>query len=89
MMGTLARLLANHQILTSQDRYRAEVEGNIENVGGVLKITSIRVHYFLKVPQEKKEAIQQSLEAYLPFCPAAQSIIGCIHISHQLTLQEE
>lgn len=89
MMGTLARLLANHQIFTSQDRYRAEVEGNIENVGGVLKITSIRVHYFLKASKEKKEAIQQSLEDYLPFCPAAQSLIGCIQISHQLTLQEE
>jgi hypothetical protein len=89
MMGTLARLLANHQILTSQDRYRAKVEGNIENVGGVLKITSIRVHYFLKAPPDKKEAVQQSLEAYLPFCPAAQSIIGCVQISHQLTLQEE
>jgi len=88
-MGTLARLLANHRIITSQDRYRAEVQGDIENVGGVLKITSIRVHYFLKAAQDRREAIQQSLDAYLPFCPAAQSVIGCIQISHQLTLEEE
>lgn len=88
MMGTLARVLANHQILTSEDRYRAEVEGDIENAGGVLKITEIRVRYFLKVPPGKEEEAQQSLDAYLPSCPAAQSVISCIRIRHQLTLQE-
>ena len=88
-MGTLARFLANHQIFTSEDRYRAEVEGDIKNVGGVLKITEIRVHYFLQAPRGKEEAARQSLDGYLAYCPAAQSIIGCIQISHQLTLQEE
>ncbi len=87
-MGTLARFLAKNRIDTSADRYRAEVEGDIENVGGVLKITKIRVHYFLKAPQDKKEAAQQALAAYLPSCPAAQSVVGCIEISHRLTLQE-
>jgi organic hydroperoxide reductase OsmC/OhrA len=88
MMGTLARFLAKQQIDTSEDRYRAEAEGDIENMGGVLKITKLRVHYSLKAPQSKKEAAEQALAAYLPFCPAAQSVIGCIEISHRLTLQE-
>ena len=88
-MGTLARVLANHQILTSEDRYRAEVEGDIENVGGVLKITEIRVNYLLRVPPGKEEAAQKSLDAYLSFCPAAQSVIGCIKIKHHLSLEEE
>jgi organic hydroperoxide reductase OsmC/OhrA len=88
MTGTLARFLAKNQIDTSADRYRAEVEGDIENAGGVLKITKIRVHYFLKVPQHKKEVAEQALATYLPSCPAAQSVIGCIEISHRLTLLE-
>jgi organic hydroperoxide reductase OsmC/OhrA len=88
MTGTLARFLAKNQIDTSADRYRAEVEGDIENVGGVLKITKIRVHYSLKAPQHKKEVAEQALAAYLPSCPAAQSVIGCIEISHRLTLLE-
>ena len=89
MMGTLARVLAKQQIDTPEDRYRAEIEGDIENVGGLLKITKIRVHYFLKLPKDKEEAAQQSFHAYLPYCPAAQSVSGCIEISHQLTLQGE
>jgi hypothetical protein len=89
MMGTLARVLAKSQIDTSEDRYRAEVEGDIENAGKVLKIVRIRVHYFLTAPPGKKEAAEQALGAYLPFCPAAQSLIGCIEITHRLTLREE
>jgi uncharacterized OsmC-like protein len=65
------------------------VEGDIENVGGVLKITEIRVHYFLKVPPGKEESARQALDVYLASCPAAQSVIGCIRISHQLALDPE
>jgi hypothetical protein len=32
MMGTLARFLAEKQIATPEDRYWADVEGDIENV---------------------------------------------------------
>jgi organic hydroperoxide reductase OsmC/OhrA len=89
MMGTLARFLAKSKIDTSEDRYRAKVEGDIENLGGVLKITRIRVDYSLRTPPGKKEAAEQALAAYLPSCPAAQSVIGCIEISHRLALEEE
>jgi hypothetical protein len=40
MMGTLATVLAGRKIPTFSDRYRADVEGDID---GVLKITRIRV----------------------------------------------
>jgi len=53
MTGTLARFLAERQIPTPEDRYRAEVEGDIENVNNVLKITQIRVKFYLKVLQGK------------------------------------
>jgi hypothetical protein len=55
MMGTLARFLAERQIQTPEDRYRAEVEGDIENINHVLKITQIRVRYYLKWPKEKRK----------------------------------
>jgi len=51
MMGTLAASLAGYKIRTSEDQYRAEAEGDIEDVDGVLKITTIRVKYYLKVPE--------------------------------------
>ena len=38
-MGTLATALAKKQIRTPEDRYWADVEGDIENVNNILKIT--------------------------------------------------
>ena len=61
MMGTLARFLAEKQIPTPEDHYRAEVEGDIENVNGILKITKIRVTYHLKIPKEKS---RDGMEAF-------------------------
>jgi organic hydroperoxide reductase OsmC/OhrA len=88
MMGTLATLLARKKIPTPEDRYRADVEGDIENVNNVLKITEIRVKYHLKVPEGKAEEAKEAFSSYLTFCPAAQSVIGCIKIKDDLTLEE-
>jgi organic hydroperoxide reductase OsmC/OhrA len=84
MMGTFARFLAEKQIPTPEDRYRAEVEGDIENVNNVLKITEIRVKYHLKVPKGKGEDAKKAFSTYLTSCPAAQSVIGCIKIRDEL-----
>ncbi|MGA2318797.1 MAG: OsmC family protein [Thermodesulfobacteriota bacterium] len=88
MMGTLARFLAERQIPTPEDRYRAEVEGDIENVNNVLKITQIRVKYYLKVSSGKSQEAREAFSSYLTSCPAAQSVIGCILIKDDLILEE-
>ena len=87
-MGTLARFLAEKQIPTPEDRYWAEVEGDIENVNKVLKITQIRVKYHLKVPKGKEGEAKEAFSTYLPSCPAAQSVIGCIKIRDDLVIEE-
>ncbi len=88
MMGTLAGVLAGKKIPTPEDRYWADVEGDIENVNGVLKITRIRVTYHLRIPKDKSNDAQDALSAYLVRCPAAQSVIGCIQIQDQLVIEE-
>jgi organic hydroperoxide reductase OsmC/OhrA len=88
MMGTLARFLAEKQIPTPEDRYRADVEGDIENVNNVLRITQIRVTYHLKLPQGKAEEAKGAFSSYLTSCPAAQSVIGCIKIHDDLKIEE-
>ena len=88
MMGTLARFLAEKQIPTPEDRYWAEVEGDIENVNKVLKITQIRVKYHLKVPKGKEGEAKSAFSIYLPSCPAAQSVIGCIQIRDHLMIED-
>jgi len=88
MMGTLARFLAEKQIATPEDRYWADVEGDIENVNNVLKITQIRVKYHLKVTKGKVGEVKEAFSSYLTSCPAAQSVIGCIKIKDDLIIDE-
>jgi hypothetical protein len=87
MMGTLATLLASKGIPTPEPLYWAEVAGDIENAGGVLKITTIRVKYHLKVASHKVPEAQESLSNYIAKCPAAQSVIGCIKLVDELVIE--
>jgi len=88
MMGTLARFLAEKKIPTPEKNYWADVEGDIENVNNVLKITQIRVKYHLKVPQGKTGEVKTAFSSYLTSCPAAQSVIGCIDIKDDIVIEE-
>ena len=88
MMGTLAKVLADTKIRTSEEFYWADVEGDIENVNGVLKITVIRTTFYLKAPKDKHENIKAAFSSYLVMCPAAQSILACIRIEDKLELEE-
>jgi hypothetical protein len=88
MMGTLAAVLAGKKIRTQEGSYRAKVEGDIEKVGDIIKITEIRVMYYLKVAAEKVAEAKEAFSSYLALCPAAQSVIGCIAIRDQLEIEE-
>jgi hypothetical protein len=88
MMGTLAGALAGKKIPTPENRYWAEVEGDIEDVNHILKITRIRVKYHLTLPSEKVPESKEAFSSYLTRCPAAQSVIGCINIHDELIIEE-
>ena len=88
MMGTLARFLAEKKIPTPEELYWADVEGDIENVNNVLKITEIRVKYHLKVARAKEAEVKEAFSSYLTSCPAAQSVIGCINIKDDIAIEE-
>ena len=79
-MGTLATVLAGSKIPTFADRYRADVEGDIEEIDGVLRITRIRVAYKLSVPPGKTGDAREALRTYITRCPAAMSVRGCIEV---------
>ena len=64
--------------MPSAENLTAEVEGDIEDVGGVLKITRIRLHYRIQAPAGKRESIERLLDHYAEACPAYQSVKGCI-----------
>lgn len=87
-MGTLASWLAKKQIPTPEEYYWAEVEGDIEDINGVLRITQIRVLYHLKVPPGKREKAQEAFSSYIVSCPAAQTVIGCIDLKDKIQIEE-
>lgn len=87
MMGTFAAMLAKSRIHTWEDRYHADVSGDIEAVDGVLKIVRINVSYTLKVADDKRADAEAAFEAYMPHCPAAMSVIDAIDLSHDITYE--
>ena len=64
------------------------VEGDIEDVDGVMKIARIRVHYNIKLPAGKREAAQRALDVHERGCPAAMSVNGCIAIEWTADFEE-
>lgn len=88
MMGTLATVLAGKKIPTFGDRFRADVEGDIEDVDGVLRITKIRVKYTVKVPPGKTDDARDALASYIEKCPGAMSVKGAIEITDSAEITE-
>jgi len=73
----------------SPDRIRASVEGDIEAVDKVLRITQIRVRYDLKVPKGKRESAERAVKKHPTSCPAANSVRGCINLNISANITEE
>ena len=62
MTGTLGRALEVRGIASYPDKLSPAVEGDIEDVDGVMKITRIRIHYTIKLPAGKREEAQRALD---------------------------
>ena len=74
--------------MPSAGNLKADVEGDIEDVDGVLKITRIRLRYHIRAPAEKWESIERLLDHYAEACPAYQSVKGCIDCSWTAVIEE-
>ena len=66
----------------------AQVEGDIEDVDGVMKITRIRLHYRFRIPAGARDKVDRLLEAYAEKCPAYQSVKGGIECSWAAEVEE-
>ena len=74
--------------MPSAENLSAEVEGDIEDANGVLKITKIRLHYRIKAPAGKRKSIERLLERYAEAHPDYQSGKGCIDCSWTAEIEE-
>ena len=76
------------QIPVDPGKVWSEVEGDIENVDGVIRIVRIRVKYHLKVPADKRAAADRALATHESKCPAAMSVKGAIEIEYSAEIEE-
>ena len=76
------------EIPASSNTISAAVEGDIEAIDKVMRITRIRVRYHLKVPKGKREAAERAVEKHSTGCPAANSIRGCIDLDIKADIEE-
>ncbi len=77
------------QIPSEPKKVSSQVEGDIDAVDRILRITGIRVHYKLKIPAGKREAADRALATHQQKCPAAMSVKDCIPIQITADIEEE
>ncbi len=75
--------------IKSADNLVADVEGDIEEVDGVLRITKIRLTYGMTIPSGMREKAERALESYAEKCPAYQSVKGCIDCTWTAVINEQ
>ena len=64
------------------------MEGDIEDVDGVLRISKIRLTYKLKIPAGSRDKAERALAVYADKCPAYQSVKNCIQCTWQAEMAE-
>jgi hypothetical protein len=74
--------------IPSAGNLTALVEGDIEDVDGVMRITRIRLRYRFRVPAGARDKVDRLLEVYAEKCPAYQSVKGCIECSWDAEVEQ-
>ena len=89
MTGTLGRALEVRGIASYPDKLSSIVEGDIEDVDGVMTITEIRVKYRVSLPSGKVPEAERALSVHERGCPAAMSVKGAIRVKYEAEYLEE
>lgn len=88
MYGTLRRALVARKVDFDLEKFKAVVEGRIENVGSTIRITEIAMKYELAVPGGQREAVERALEFHARGCPAHESVKDAIKITWSADIVE-
>ncbi len=74
--------------IPSAESLSADVEGDIEEADGTMKITRIRIRYHLTHPAGTREKVDRALANYAEKCPAYQSVKDSIECTWELHAEE-
>ncbi|HEY7821003.1 MAG TPA: OsmC family protein [Vicinamibacteria bacterium] len=89
MTGPLGRALEVRGIPSYPEKLSSRIEGDIEDVGGIMTITRIRIRYRIRIPKGKRAEAERALAHHEKGCPAAMSVRGCIEVTYGADLEEE
>jgi uncharacterized OsmC-like protein len=64
--------------IPSAENLTADVEGDIAEVDGVLRITEIRLQFRIEIPPGTRDKAERAVQTYADKCPAYQSLKNCI-----------
>jgi len=53
-----------------------------------MRVTAIRVQYHLVIPPGKREDAERALAVFERGCPVAQTLKGCVAITHEWEIRE-
>ena len=61
--------------IKSAGKLAADVEGDIEDVDGVLRITKLRLRYRIQIAEGERPAAERAVAAHAELCAAYQSVV--------------
>jgi uncharacterized OsmC-like protein len=64
------------------------VEGDIEAIDGVIRVTRMRVKYHLKIPAGKRPEAERAIAVHESRCPAAVTLRGAVAIEYSSQIEE-
>ena len=68
------------------DRLHADVEGDIDDIDGVIRVTRIRVRFRLESPESSREVAERALERFADRCPAYVTVRESLDVTCSLEL---
>ena len=89
MLGTLNGALEVRGIKLAPQAISASGTGVNELVNGIVRLTSIKVHYRLTIPAGTREAVDRALSRHQEKCPTAVSLAAAIAISWTAAITEQ
>ena len=88
MLGTLNGALEARAIKLAPDAISASGTGVNELVNGIVRLTSIQVHYRLTIPAGTRDGVDRALSRHQDKCPTAVSLAAAIAISWTADITE-
>lgn len=88
MLGTLNGALEARAIKLAPEAISASGTGVNELVNGIVRLTSIQIHYRLTIPPGTREAVDRALSRHQEKCPTAVSLAAAIAISWTADIRE-